>query len=117
MAGGGPLGAIPWIGGPTSFPLETLPEELVGKILDYLPLKTLARLGCLSARFKRSYRNRLARRHGVFSQLVGHRFLDLWFLDEAQGIIPAHTAVPYDLIWDSQVRGPNMASPRNFPLN
>ncbi len=82
------------------FSLLELPEDMLRIIVGYLPLADLARLACVSKELHTPYVERVNQRDTAVSAL-----LELHFTAEfRQGLSPAQTALPRDLVADPQVR-------------
>jgi hypothetical protein len=87
------------------FPLLDLPEEMQRLILGHIPLRELARTACLSTALRATYRDRTQDRDaGITAVLESH-----FTAEFREGLTPAQTALPYDLIVDPPVRGPPFA--------
>jgi hypothetical protein len=70
-------------------------------ILGYVPLADLARLACLSKQLRPAYVERVTKRDAVVTALLETHFTPAF----REGLLPAQTALPRDLIVQPQVGG------------
>jgi hypothetical protein len=81
------------------FPLLDLPAEMQGLVLGYLPLADLARLACLNKELRAAYGERVTKRDTAVAALLQSQFTAKF----RQGLSPAQTALPRDLVAHPQV--------------
>ncbi len=86
-------------------PLLELPPEMQGLILGHLSLPELARLACVSKDLCAAYEDRTGVRDAAVAKLLESQFT----AEFRDGLTPADTALPYDLIVDPPVRGSPLA--------
>jgi hypothetical protein len=82
------------------FPLLDLPPDMQRVILGYVPLPDLARLACVSKELRTAYVERVTKRDATVAALLGSHFVAAF----REGLSPAHTGLPWDLIVDPLVR-------------
>jgi hypothetical protein len=70
--------------------------------MAYVPLRNLAQLACLCKAFRALYLERVMEREEVVSGLLETHFT----AEFREGLYPAETALPRDLIVDPPVRAP-----------
>jgi hypothetical protein len=81
------------------FPLLDLPAEMQRLVLGYLPLTDLARLACLNKELRAAYGERVTKRDTAVAALLQSQFTAKF----RQGLSPAQTALPRDLVAHPQV--------------
>jgi hypothetical protein len=69
-------------------------------ILGYVPLRDLARLACLCKDLRTPYGERVKERDAAVTTVLESHFT----AEFREGLTPAHTALPYDLVVDPPVR-------------
>jgi hypothetical protein len=84
------------------FQLFDLPADMQRVTLGYLPLVDLARVACLSKELRTAYVDRVMKRDTAVAALLESHFT----ADFREGLKPAQTALPWDLIVFPQVREP-----------
>ncbi len=87
------------------FPILELPLDVQRLIFRNVPLRDLARLACLSKDLRAAYRDRTAVRNATVAKVLGSHFT----AEFREGLTPAQTALPSDLIVDPPVRGASIA--------
>ncbi len=90
-------------GGPGTanvFPLLQLPAEMQSLILGYVSLRDLARLACLNRELRAAYGERVEERDAAVTSVLESHFT----AEFREGLTPAQTALPYDLVVDPPVR-------------
>jgi hypothetical protein len=75
--------------------------------MAYVPLRDLAQLACLCKGFHALYLERVVEREDVISGLLETRFT----AEFREGLYPAETSLPRDLIVDPPVRAPYFRRP------
>jgi hypothetical protein len=87
-----------------TFPVSDLHPDLQGHILEMLPLRKLAQIAPLSKRVHKMYLERVKERDAHVEDLI-----ETYFTPEfREGLSPAETRLPMDLIVDLRVRKYNM---------
>jgi hypothetical protein len=76
------------------FPLLELPTDMQRVILGYVPLSDFARLACVSKELRTAYVERVTKRDATVTTLLGSHFAAAF----REGLSPAQTALPWDLI-------------------
>jgi hypothetical protein len=94
----GDLGFGPWTA--EAFPFLELPGEMQRLILGYVSLWELARLACLCKDLRTAYEERVGMRDAAVAGLLESHFT----AEFREGLTPAQTALPYDLVVDPPVR-------------
>jgi hypothetical protein len=94
----GDLGGGP--GTADAFPFLSLPGDMQRLVLEYVPLRDLARLACVSKHLHAAYRDRTQERDAAVTALLESHFTP----EFRARLTPAQTALPYDLIVDPPVR-------------
>jgi hypothetical protein len=82
------------------FALLKLPLDMQRVILGYVPLRDLARLACLCKDLRTPYRDRTQERDAAVTDALESHFT----AEFRDGLTPAQTALPHDLIVDPPVR-------------
>ncbi len=83
------------------FPLFELPADMQRVILGYLPLVDLARLARLNKELRIACVERVTKRDAAVTALLESHFPPAF----REGLTPAHTALPRDLVVHPPVRG------------
>jgi hypothetical protein len=89
------------------FPFPDLPVDLQRQIAGRLSFRDLAQLACLSKQLRAFCTDRVRERDGVVAVRLESEFTP----EFREGLSPAQTALPRDLVVDPQVRGPELALP------
>jgi hypothetical protein len=82
------------------FPLLKLPEAMQRLILAHIPLRELARMACLSKELRAVYRDRTRDRDAAVTAVLESHFP----AEFREGLTPAQTALPNDLVVVPPVR-------------
>jgi hypothetical protein len=89
------------------YPFTNLPPDIQSRILAYVPLRNLAQVASLCKGFRALYLERVMEREEVVSGLLESHFT----AEFREGLYPADTALPRDLIVDPPVRAPYLRRP------
>ncbi len=81
------------------FPLFDLPADMQRLVLGYVPLADLARLACLTKQLRTAYVDRVTKRDTAVTARLGSHFTPAF----REGLTPAQTALPRDLVVDPPV--------------
>jgi hypothetical protein len=82
------------------FPFLQLPADMQSLILEYVSLRDLARLACLSKPLRAAYKDRVRTRDAAVTSVLESHFT----AEFRDGLNPAQTSFPYDLVVDPPVR-------------
>ncbi len=81
-------------------PLLELPDDMQRLIVGHVPLREVTRLACLSKKLRTAYEDRTGDRDAAVAQLLESRFT----AEFREGLSPADTALPNDLVVEPPVR-------------